>query len=356
MQIRTATLKQLTSEEVAAWNSIQRDEPELASPFFRPEFAQAVGSVRDDVEVAILEDAGRSFGFFPYQRSRWNSGRPVGSVLSDYHGLIAPARVGCDPTELLRGCGLNVLHFDHLIDASTSFAPFTWRQSDSWHIDVPETIDDYFAGRENGRSLKSEYGQKVRKLAREVGPVRYVAHSADPELLSTLVAWKTAQYRRTNVANVFGYAWVRDLLDKLMEYDSLDFSPAVSALYAGDTIASIHYGMRSRTLLHGWFPAYNVALARYSPGMLHWLETIRSAKSAGIHRIDLAAGRESYKQRLVTGATQTAQGTVDVRASTRAVRRAWWTARDHFRGSQLAAAGSVPAEIMFRVRHWLDAR
>ena len=59
MQIRTATLKQLTSEEVATWSSIQRDEPELASPFFRPEFAQAVGSVRNDVEVAILEDAGR---------------------------------------------------------------------------------------------------------------------------------------------------------------------------------------------------------------------------------------------------------------------------------------------------------
>lgn len=356
MQIRTATLKELTSEEVAAWSSIQRDEPELASPFFRPEFAQAVASVRNDVEVAILEDADRPIGFLPFQRSRWNSGRPVGSVLSDYHGLIAPAYVRCDPIELLRTCGLNALHFDHLVDASMSFAPFIWRESDSWHIDVPETIDAYFAGRENGQSLKSEFGQKMRKLAREVGPVRYVAQSADPELLSTLVAWKTAQYQRTNVANVFGYAWVRDLLDKLLEYDSIDFSPEVSALYAGNTVASIHYGMRSRTLLHGWFPAYNVALARYSPGMLHWIETIRAANSTGIHRIDLAAGREGYKQRLVTGATKIAQGTVDPRAGTRAVRRAWWTARDHFRGSQLAAAGRAPAEIMFRVKHWLDAR
>ena len=138
--------------------------------------------------------------------------------------------------------------------------------------------------------------------------------------------------------------------------NSIDFSPVVSALYAGDTIASIHYGMRSRTLLHGWFPAYNVALARYSPGMLHWIETIKAAKSTGIHRIDLAAGHERYKQRLVTGATKIAQGTVDVRASTRAIRRTWWTAHDQLRGSQLATTGRAPAEVLFRVRHWLDAR
>src|SRR5262249_11737309 len=154
-------------------------------------------------------------------------------------------------------------------------------------------------------------GQKKRKLERDVGPLRYVASCADPKLLSTLMAWKSAQYRRMKVADVFAYAWTRDLLHKLLEYNGVDFSPVVSALYAGDTIASIHYGLRSRALLHGWFPAYNRELARYSPGILHWIETIAAAKLAGIDRIDFGQGSESFKRRLSTGTTQVSKGVVD---------------------------------------------
>jgi CelD/BcsL family acetyltransferase involved in cellulose biosynthesis len=355
MNIRAVSIQRLTSDELAAWRAIQSAEPALASPYFRPEFAQAVGSVRDDVEVAVFEDDGRAVGFLPYQRSRWNSGRPVGGNLSDFHGVIAPAGVRVDPIELLRACGLRTWHFDHLVGGRAPFAQFVWREEDAWHIDVLEDIDAYFAERENGRRLKSEVGQKMRKLEREVGPLRYVAHSRDPQLVSTLVAWKAAQYRRMNVANIFETTWVRGLLDQLMEYGGTDFSPVVSALYAGDAIASIHYGMRSGAILHGWFPAYNVALARYSPGLLHWIEIVKASKSAGIGRIDLGAGREAYKLRLMTGSTKVAQGTIDSRASARAARRVWWSTRDRIRDSRLAPTARVPAKIVFRIQRWLNA-
>ena len=79
-----------------AWSQIQRDNEELASPYFRPEFTQAVASVRGDVEVAVLEDHGEIVGFFPYQRGRGGVARPVGGRLSDFQGVVARKGVALD--------------------------------------------------------------------------------------------------------------------------------------------------------------------------------------------------------------------------------------------------------------------
>ncbi len=123
MNIRAVSIGQLTSDEIAAWSAIQCAEPELASPYFRPEFSQAGCSVRDNVEVAVLEESGHPIGFLPYQRSRWNGGGPVGGHLSDFQGLIASAAVRVDPIEVLRSGGLRAWRFDQLVSGRASFAP-----------------------------------------------------------------------------------------------------------------------------------------------------------------------------------------------------------------------------------------
>src|SRR5437764_897123 len=124
MNINVVTFEELTKAQIEAWSEIQLAEPLLASPYFRPEFTQAVSAVRDDVEVAVLTDGVRPVGFLPFHRSRWKVGYPVGLRLSDFHGLIAPATIECDPLELLRACHLNAWHFDHLVSASRTFSPF----------------------------------------------------------------------------------------------------------------------------------------------------------------------------------------------------------------------------------------
>jgi CelD/BcsL family acetyltransferase involved in cellulose biosynthesis len=356
MHIHQTTIPELTGDGLATWSAIQRDEPGLASPYFRPEFAQAVASVRDDVEVAILEEGGQAVGFFPYQRSAWNVGLPVGSRLSDYHGVVAAAGVKFEPRDLLRACGLRAWHFNHLPPEQSRFAPYIWRTADSFCIDPPPDFNEYFALRENGQRLKAECGQKRRKLEREVGPLRSLENVADPALIATLIEWKSAQYRRTKMPNILSYAWARELLEMLPTYRNDDFAPAISVVYAGNTIASVRFDLRSRSLLHGWFATYNVELARYSPGLLHWMETIRTARSSGIERIDLGKGREAYKRRLMTGSTKVAEGSVDLRESLTAVRRAWWTTRDQIGKSPLAESVRTPAQIVLRVKHWLEAR
>src|SRR5262249_60202139 len=57
---------ELTSQHVDAWSRIQRGNPVLDSPFFRPEFVQQVARFRSDVEVAVLECDGQAIGFFAF--------------------------------------------------------------------------------------------------------------------------------------------------------------------------------------------------------------------------------------------------------------------------------------------------
>src|SRR6185369_1676376 len=134
-------------------------------------------------------------------------------------------------------------------------------------------------------------------------------HLPDRRIVETLFRWKSEQYDRTGVPDIFECQWIRDLLDNILKHNSEDFGAVVSVLYAGDTLAAIHLGMRSRGVLHTWFPAYNIELGRYSPGTLQWIETIKSAGSWGIRHIDLGKGEEPYKRRLMTGATRVAEGT-----------------------------------------------
>ena len=355
MRIRAVTFKDLTTEEIAAWSAIQRAEPQVASPYFRPEFTEAVAAVRDDVEVAVLEENGGPIGFFPFQRSRWHTGGPVGGRLSDFQGLIAPAFVTIDPLELLRACRLKAWRFDHLLSQQQSFAPFAWRLAESPYVDLTDGVDAYFARRENDVRLRSEFRRKSRLLARDIGPLRYEENGADRKLISTLIEWKSAQYRRSRIPNIFDFDWVHRLFDRILECHGEDFSCHVSAVYAGDEVAAIHFGMRSGAVLHLWFPAYNVELARYSPGYLHSIEWIKAAAADGIRRIDLGKGPEAYKRRIMSGAASVAEGAVDLRPSAVMIHRAWRATRERVRMSPLAAPIRTPARMVRRVRHWVES-
>ena len=356
MNIHTSTFERLTKDEINAWSEIQRAEASLASPYFRPEFTQAVAAVRNDVEVAVLKDGTHPIGFLPFQRSRRNVGHPVGGILSDFHGLIAPSNVGGDPLELLRSCKLNAWHFDHLISEQRFFSPFVCCEADSPFVDLSDGIDAYLARRTHGAHIMSEYGQKLRKLAREVGPIRFEVHVADPAILSTLFVWKSDHICRRQVPNVFDYSWVRNLITKICEYNSPNLSAVMSVIYAGDTVAAIDFGMRSGSVLHSWFPTYNTELASYSPGFLCRIETIQAAESLGIRRIDFGKGSEPFKYRLMSGVTKVAEGTADLRHGAAMVRRACWSARDLVRASPLARPARMMSQNVRRVRHWLDTK
>jgi CelD/BcsL family acetyltransferase involved in cellulose biosynthesis len=312
VNIRVVPAAALGPAELARWSDLQRASPLYRSPFFRPEFAAVVARVRD-VHVAVIERAGSVAGFLPFEVGRRRSGRPLGWPFSDYHGVVLDDPAALDPRELVRACGLAAWSFDHLPAGLTAFAPYVLAVGQSPYLDLSQGFDAYLAGR-GARSDIQGALRKARKLAREVGPLRFVSHSDSPGLLAQTVAWKRLQYGETGVRDVLADAASRELLHQVHETRGADFAGELSVLYAGDVVAGLHLGLRSGPVLHSWFPAYNAELHRYSPGLVLLLELAGAAPPLGVGEIDLGKGEARYKQALATGSVPLHEGSVAARA------------------------------------------
>ena len=158
MKVQTVPATELQEEHVAAWSTLQFAAGGVDSPFFCPEFTQAVAAVRDDVEVAILEDNHETIGFFPFQRGVNNDGRPVGGRLSDFQGIVLKSAVDLDPMWLLRGCHLTAWHFDHLVAMQPAFAPFSWTSENSRLSTFPSVMTLTLPSDWRGRSRRCHAG------------------------------------------------------------------------------------------------------------------------------------------------------------------------------------------------------
>ena len=126
--------------------------------------------------------------------------------------------------------------------------------------------------------------RKARKLERDHGPLRYSHHTTDAAAFETLMSWKSAQYERTGAANPLARQWIRDVLAAVSATETEGFGGLLSTLSVGDRLAAVHLGMRSSQVWHSWFPAYDPALASYSPGLLLLAPNGRERARAGPQR------------------------------------------------------------------------
>jgi CelD/BcsL family acetyltransferase involved in cellulose biosynthesis len=306
VNVRIVPARALAASELARWSELQSATPLYRSPFFRPEFTLAVARVRD-VRVAVVEDAGSVAGFLPFEVGRRRHGRPVGRPFSDYHGPVLDDTAAFDARELVRACGLATWSFDHLPAGIAAFAPHVWSQGASPCLDLADGFEPEAASDIRGALRKG------RKLAREAGPLRFVAHSDDPDLLAQMIAWKRRQYAATGVTDVLADAGGRELLGDVHAAKATGFAGMLSVLHAGDQVAALHLGLRGGGVLHSWFPAYNPELHRYSPGLVLLLELAGAAPALGIHELDFGKGEARYKLALATGTVPLQEGCVGAR-------------------------------------------
>ena len=323
MNVVVVPARELSAEQVALWRRLQEADPALASPFFRPEFTEAVANVRGGVYVGILERSGRTVGFFPYQRGRLPIGAPVGGQRSNYHGVIAEPGIDWDAMALVRACGLRIWDFHHLIATQRPFERFHAAHGDSFYIDLSGGFAEYARLRRvAGSRVVPRLRQQARRLERDVGPLRFEPDVTDLNTLHTMMRWKSRQYRRTGVPDNFAVPSNVRLLERLHAFESDDFSGRLTALYAGDQLAAVHLGLRSRHVFHSWFPTYNEDLARYSPGLVLLFKLLEVAEWNGLTRIDLGKDQAPYKDRMATGVTPLAEGSVVVPSPYSAIRKA----------------------------------
>ena len=303
---------------------LQKQNPALQSPYFSPQFTQIVAAARDDVEVAVMRQGEEIVAVFPFERSRWNFAGPVGSFISDYHGMICAPNFTFDPRDLLRSCDVVAWDFNHIPASQAAFVPFHREQHRSPIIDLSAGYDAYVKERRAaGTEQIKKNGNLMRRLEREVGPLRFVAHSPDKAILKTLMAWKTDHFRRNRWRDLFSIPWVRQTMEGIHDAQTPDFAGVLSVLYAGDQLVAAHFGMRSATVWHYWFPTYDHALSKYSPGVILLLKMAEAAPNMGIKTIDLGCGEHSYKWRLMNGFVPTASGSVELTGPVTLARRVW---------------------------------
>ncbi|WP_413756494.1 GNAT family N-acetyltransferase [Streptomyces sp. MMBL 11-3] len=307
---------ELTSADRSAWTGFQskahlHGSPGLANPFLSPEFALAVGRCRRGVRIAVVREGGEPAAFFPFQTTAAGVGRAVGLGVSDCQGLVHRPGFTWDARELLRACGLAVWEFDHLAEGQQPFEATASGTFPSPVIDVDRGYEAYLAQlRAQSPKFTRSTLAKERKLHREHPDVRYVHDERDPEVLRTLMRWKSAQYRRTGRSDRFAHEWITRLTHQLFHSRSEPFAGLLSVLYADGRPVAAHFGLRSERVLACWFPAYDPAFSKYSPGLVLHLRMAEAAAADGIAHLDLGRGQKDYKDSLKTRDLTVSEGLV----------------------------------------------
>ncbi len=307
--------------ELEAWHRFQRSTPQLDHPFLAPAFAMAAGRVRPRTRVAVLEDGSDLVGFLAFERN-FRVGRPVAAGVSDRQGLVHVPGLEWDVRELLEACSIDVWEFDHLVDGQAVASGSKITPFNCPIIDVSDGYQAYLAERRRtSKKTVTSTLSKQRKLERDLGSTRFDFDVHDSELLGLLLRWKSAQYRRTGRRDRFGVDWIERLVNDLHATRSEACTGTLSVLYVAERAVAIHFGLRSSSGLACWFPAYDVNLAKYSPGLVLHLAMAEAAAAAGLRYLDLGRGDEEYKQSLKTGDVIVGEGCSERPSAAALVRR-----------------------------------
>lgn len=290
------------------WLSILANEPRLTSPYFHPAFVEAAAQARPGrVEVAVAFRRGEPVAIMPFEAGRWRIGSPVGAQLSDYQGVVAVDGAVPATEAVLRGAGLSGFRFDHLLSAQPVFEAGRQIAHRSPRVDLAGGFDAWRTGADT-KLFFSDTGRKSRKLSREVGEVVFSYDDRARDAWQALFRWKADQYRRTGAPDNFSLPWVRTFLETLAGIEEPGFGAILSTVRAGPDLVAVHFGIQSRDTLHWWFPTYDPAHGRYSPGMVLLLETLRAVPENGRRWLDFGKGDESYKVRLANDAVDLSEG------------------------------------------------
>jgi CelD/BcsL family acetyltransferase involved in cellulose biosynthesis len=295
--------------EIARWRELQRADPRLAGPFLCPEFALVLGRHRRDVRIAVLEDGPQIVGFLPYHRKALGVGRALGYGLANGQGLVHARDLDWRLGEVLAKCGLAVLEFDELLGHQLeAFRPRQATAAAAPFVDLSVGWDEWLRAKRAASDAVKTVQRKQRKLARETGQVTFDFDSKRRDNVALLMRWKSRQYRRTGRFDRFSRTWFVAAFEELTEITTADFSGVLSVLSVDGRPVALQQALYANGVLSQWFPAYDVAFARYSPGLICMLEVLRAGCERGVAEVDLGKGQARYKEFLKDGRHTVVEG------------------------------------------------
>jgi len=346
MQINVITPAELSDTQIRDWKNLLQLSEELSSPFFSPEFTQAVARHCGNVYVALLQEEEELVGVFPFQRGKWNRGWPVGGRLNDFQAGIFTNGIDINTRQLLRACDLREWHFDHLITSQPFFQRDFFGFSESPYIDLKMGFDAFVSKAGSTSRIKTLL-RKERKLAREIGPLRFEFHTTDRSVFESLITLKSQHLRQKKLRNVLSWDWVLPLLDDIRMCQSPGCSGTLSALYAGNELVATHLGIRDERVIHWWFTTFDPKFEKYSAGAILLLRLVEHAAQLGLTRLDLGKGEETYKKSFQTGYIEIAEGVLTRDHWNRALQHTGYRLRNRLRATPLRSAVKAAKRIIY---------
>lgn len=341
--LRLVRFAELTAGELDTWRSLRASNPQLDSPYFDPAFAAAVQ--RSGVEVTVaLDGRGEELATVLACQREGTVLRPVGWPGADFQGPVLAPGTTFDPRGLVLD-GVRSFEFDHWLLPSPDIEPWVEARASSPYIEVSGGLEGYLSrASKSGKDNISQARRRTARAERELGPVTFRAQSSDAGALSWLVDRKRGQYAATGARDHFASADRRGLLSLLLETHEPGCEGMLSTLHFGDTLVAAHFGIRSRSALHWWFPVYDPGFASFAPGWILLRELAMAAPELGFERIDLGRGDDEYKRRARTGEVEVASGAIGGTAARRFGHRAR-------RATVTAAKASPLAPLLRRAVH-----
>lgn len=294
LKIEVIRPQDLGGAERALWAAFRAAQPDLASPYFDVRFSLVAGDVCPGAQIAVLRRGSRIDGFFPFQR-RGRLIQPLGAPLADYHGVIGRPGVEFDLGELVVQLGAARLRVSGL---KSAVQPKRSAVRRAMVADLSGGFDGYLANRRlagQGDFLKDKR-RRMNMLVRDHAPVELTFGADDPGALGHILRLKKEQFARGGQHDIFACGWTETLLRRLLEHPDPDFGARIAVLRTGDAIAAAEIGILSGGAYHLWFPVYDPAFGRYSPGQLMTLETLKVLAERGVKSVDFGAGGEDYKR------------------------------------------------------------
>ena len=267
--------------------------------------------------------------------------------MTDYHGVIAAPGERVALGTLLAGLGARSFRFtglrageippDAQLDAHATAVADLSGGFDAWMAAQLTAHPRFFKGKRRA----------ARSIERDLGPLRLAWSRNDPELIDYVLRLKRAQYLRTRRHDVFACGWTEQLLRRLHETAEPDFGLSYARLYAGDTLVAAEVGLVGGDTHHLWLPVYELEHARYGPGMLMTLESVRAAAADGLKRVDFGRADADYKHYFAEPAGVVLEGCVRAKGATLTV------AGDRLLAATPTSLGRLTA-LRERVRRRID--
>lgn len=313
-QPRVSTVKpvEICADLAASWEKLRQADTVYRSPFFSPDFARAVGAVREDARIGVFERDGRCVGILPFQSLNRSTLAPIGGAYNDLHGILGDLGAPTCFASLVNELGGSSFRFHSIVDnASASVQRFVFGTTEAFLANLRIHPESYVTFLENTRETIYKQRKKSRKMVKDLGPIRLEYDCHDHQVLDKVIELKRTQYQRTYIFDLLSVPWAKRLLHTLLERREEKCRGILSVLYAGDRLIAGHYGMVEDQMLHYWFPVYDFQYHQYSPGTALFLEISREAEKAGIEKIDFGYGAQPYKQKLTDTVSKVLFGRVD---------------------------------------------